>query len=170
MSALPSKADMKQWRAFVRQVPTADIRLLRVRGKRPRDRRVTGNTGLAKIDVSSSAGESAVKIDGGPPWSDIAFEAEADPANVMICHSIGFGISHPALRPLGRNFSNWAGRSGVVYRSTNDGRGRCRQVSQIRGPSCLSEPRNYVGRTIQRHSRKSRGSRGEPRSRTGERH
>jgi hypothetical protein len=62
-------------------MPTADIRLLRVRGKRPRDRRVTGSTGPAKIDVSSSAGESAMKIDGGPPWWDIAFEAEADPAN-----------------------------------------------------------------------------------------
>ena len=60
---------------------------------------------------------------------DIAYEAEADPAKVMIYHrtdcqnSIGFGISHPALRPLRMDFSNWTGRSGVIYGSTDDGRG-----------------------------------------------
>ena len=25
-----------------------------------------------------------MKIDGGPPWWDIAFEAEADPANIRL--------------------------------------------------------------------------------------
>jgi hypothetical protein len=33
-----------------------------------------------------------MKIDGGPPWWDIAFEAEADPANVMICHRTTIGL------------------------------------------------------------------------------
>ena len=44
-----------------------------------------------------------MKIDGGCHCGYIAYEAEADPANAMICHctdcqnSIGFGISHGPL-------------------------------------------------------------------------
>ena len=40
-----------------------------------------------------------MKIDGGPPWWDIAFEAEADPANVMISTALTMDLSGSAFPP-----------------------------------------------------------------------